>query len=77
MTFLVIAAVLCAVFFCGCQAVNGIDFYEPTEANAAYCIKAKDGKVGYGPIKHIDSKKGMRDVSPTTNWQLSVSVFGL
>ena len=61
----------------GCQSINKITFYEPNEENAAYCVPAEGGKSGYGPIKSIESKNGIRDWWQNTNIKTSISVLGL
>lgn len=79
LTSIYIVFVLFIVAGClsGCQRVNKVEFYEPTEANKLYCVPSSGTSGGHGPIKSIEGKSGTPDFSDGKSFNLKLINIGL
>lgn len=74
---MIAAAAITAALFTGCQSISKVEYYEPTEANAAYCTPRTDTQQGHGPVKFIEGKSGCADFSDNKTFKFNLSVLGL
>lgn len=68
-------AAILAGCLCGCQTTYDIEYYEPTEANKAYCVPATKNTPGLGPVKHVNGKSGALDFSDHKSFTFRASIF--
>ena len=61
----------------GCQSVNRVEYYEPTEANAAYSTPTTEKSSGHGPVKSVEGKSGTPDFSDHKTFSLKFNILGL
>lgn len=76
-TFFLLTAVVSAMAISGCQSVSRVEYFEPTEANAAYSTPRSDTNQGHGPVKAIEGKSGVPDFSDNKTFRLNLNILGL
>ena len=67
--------IVAGLLLVGCQTTYDIEYYEPTEANKAYCIPATANTPGMGPVKHVTGKSGALDFSDHKSFTFRASIF--
>lgn len=73
----IIIAILALAVCAGCQSVTKVEYYEPTEANAAYSTPQTEKSLGHGPVKSIEGKSGVPDFSDGKSFNISVFNVGV
>ena len=76
-TIIAAAALTLIILLSGCQSVTKVEYYEPTEANQAYCTPTEGNTYGHGPVKSIEGKSGVPDFSDGKSFNFNVSAVNL